>query len=219
VLRRLRARLRELGLKIRCVLVDRAFSGLPVIAWLQAERLPFLMPVMYRGRKPKKRRARSGLYALKRPKAGWSKHTLTRGQQAATIPVCVSYRSYTHRKTKKRRNHKLLFAAWRLCGAPTEIRQRYRRRFGIESSSRQLRQARIVTCTRNPHLRLVFIAVALMLRNLWVWIHARLLAEGRSDDKTLRLERLRFKQMLDWIAQTVVVILHDGSEPCVKLDE
>jgi hypothetical protein len=33
------------------------------------------------------------------------------------------------------------------------------------------------------------------------------------------LERLRFKQLLDWIAQTVVALLHDGSEPCVELNE
>jgi hypothetical protein len=48
-----------------------------------------------------------------------------------------------------------------LCGG-TETRERYRKRFGIESSFRQLRQARIYTCTRNPRLRLVFIAVALI---------------------------------------------------------
>jgi hypothetical protein len=41
-------------------------------------------------------------------------------------------------------------------------------------------------------LRLVFVAVALLLRNLWVWIHARLLAEGRGETTTLRLELLRF---------------------------
>jgi IS4 transposase len=103
-------------------------------------------------------------------------------------------------------------------GSPTEIRERYRKRFGIESSYRQLRQARIYTCTRDPHLRLVFVAIALMLRNLWVWIHATLLAEGRGPAMTVRLERLRFKQLLDWIAQAVVAVLHDGSMPCVLND-
>jgi hypothetical protein len=219
VLRRLLARIREIGLKIRYLLLDRAFYCLPVIAWLQEERLPFLMPVMFRGRKPNKKQAPKGLHAIKLKKAGWYPHTLTRGTQTAKISVCVTYRSYRDRKTKKRRNKKLLFAAWRVRGNPTEIRERYRKRFGIESSYRQLRQARIATCTRKPHLRLVFIAVALMLRNMWVWIHATLLADGDGDSKTLRLERLRFKQLLDWLAQTVVALLHDGSEPCVELNE
>ena len=219
VLRRLLGRIREIGLKIKRLLLDRAFFSCPVTGFLKAERLPFLMPVMFRGRKPKKRRARTGLHWLKRQKAGWYGHTLKSGKQTTRVRICVAYRSYRHHKTMKRGTQKLLFAAWRVHGAPTEIRERYRKRFGIESSYRQLRQARIYTCTRNPRLRLVFIAIALILRNLWVWIHATILADGRGDDKTLRLERLRFKRLLDWIAQTVAAELHDGSVPCVVLDD
>lgn len=133
--------------------------------------------------------------------------------------MCVAYRTYYNRKKRKRGQQKLLFAAWRVRGVPREIRERYRKRFGIESSFRQMRQARIYTCTRNPHLHLVFVAVALLLRNLWVWIHATLLAEGRGETMTLRLELLRFKQLLDWIAQAVAAILHDGSMPYVNLNE
>ena len=132
--------------------------------------------------------------------------------------MCVAYRTYYHRKKRQRQRQKLLFAAWRVHGTPTEIRERYRQRFGIETSYRQLRQARITTCTRNPHLRLVFVAVALLLRNLWVWLHATRLAEGRGASMTLRLERLRFKQLLDWIDQAVKALLHDGSMPYIVLD-
>jgi hypothetical protein len=219
VLRRLLARCRELGVKIRRVLLDRWFFSFAVTAFLQEEKLPFLMPVMFRGRKPKKRRPPSGLRWIKRQKAGWYPHQLTKGKDTVELLVCVAYRSYRHHKTGKRRQQKLLFAAWGVPGAPTETRERYRKRFGIESSYRQLRQARIYTCTRQPHLRLVFVAVALLLRNLWVWIHATRLAEGSGEQMTLRLDQLRFKRLLDWIAQVVVAVLHDGSEPCVELDE
>lgn len=216
VLRRLLARVGEIGLKIKSVLLDRAFFSCAVTAFLKEERLPFLMPVMFRGRKPKKGKPRTGLHQIKRKKAGWYSHTLKRGDKEAKVSICVAYRSYRHHKTKKRGTQKLLFCAWRIRGTPTEIRERYRKRFGIESSYRQLRQARIYTCTRNPRLRLVFIALALLLRNLWVWIHATLLAEGRGPSKTLRLHCLRFKRMLDWIAQAVVAELHDQSVPCVE---
>jgi Transposase DDE domain len=223
VLRRLLARLRELGVKTKVVLMDRAFFTTAVTAWLQAESLPFLMPVMFRGRKPKKKTKRAaiqqGLRWIKRQKAGWYEHTLKSATQAATFMVCVAYRTYYHHQNRQRRQQKLLFAAWRVHGSPTEIRERYRKRFGIESSYRQLRQARITTCSRNPHLRLVFVAIALLLRNLWVWIHATRLAEGRGATMTLRLERLRFKQLLDWIAKAVEALLHDGSMPYVALDD
>jgi hypothetical protein len=218
-LRRLLARIREIGLKIKRLLLDRAFFNVPVTEYLQEEKLPFLMPVMFRGRRPKKKRAPTGLHWIKRQKAGWYPHTLKNGKRTVPLSVCVAYRTHRNRKDKKRVQQKLLFAAWRVQGCPTDIRERYRERFGIESSYRQLRQARIYTCTRNPRLRLLFVAVALILRNLWVWIHATILADGRGEDMTIRLERLRFKRLLDWIAQTVVAILHDGSMLCVVLDE
>ena len=217
VLRRLLARIREIGLKIRCLLVDRAFFSLPVVAFFQEQRLPFLMPVALRGRRPK-RPPRHGLRWIKRQPAGWTRHTLKKGKQQAEIAVCVAYRTYRDRKTAKRVSNKLLFAAWRVHGNPTAIRDRYRLRFGIETSFRQLRQARIYTCTRNPHLRLLFVAVALILRNMWVWMHETHFADGRGDSFTLRLERLRFRRMLDWIAQTIVALLHDGSTPYIEFD-
>jgi hypothetical protein len=212
---RLLARIREIGLKIKCLLLDRAFFNVAVIEFLQQEQLPFLMPVMFRGRPPKKKRPLKGLHWIKKQRAGWYPHTLKNRKRQVTVSVCVAYRTHRNRKDRKRVQQKLLFAAWRVHGSPTRIRERYRTRFGIESSYRQRRQARIYTCTREPHLRLVFVAVALILRNMWVWIHATYLKEGGGESLTLRLERLRFKQMLDWIARVVVDLLHDGSMPCV----
>jgi putative transposase len=135
------------------------------------------------------------------------------GKRQVTVRVCVGYRRHTNRKDGKQVNQKLLFAAWRVNGSPSEIRERYRKRFGIETSFRQLRQARIYTCTRQPRLRLLFIAVALVLRNLWVWVHHLFLAEGDRDNRTLHLERLRFKRMLEWIVHEIQRLLHDGSRP------
>jgi hypothetical protein len=212
-LRRLVARIRELGLKIRRVFLDRAFFNVPVVEFLQQEGLPFLMPVMFRGRKPKKRRPATGLRWIKQQAAGWYQHTMKNKKREVTVRVCVGYRRHKNRKDGKRVQQKLLFAAWRVSGSPTEIRQRYRKRFGIETSYRQLRQARIFTCTRQPRLRLLFIALALVLRNLWVWVHHMLLAEGDRDNRTLHLERLRFKRMLDWIVHEIQRLLHDGSTP------
>ena len=212
-LRRLLARMRALGLKIRHVLLDRAFFNVAVVEFLQQEKLPFVMPVVFRGRRPKKGRKLTGLHAIKRKKAGWYKHTMKNGKRAVTVPVCVGYRTHKNRKDGKRVQQKLLFAAWRVTDSPTGIRELYRKRFGIETSYRQLRQARISTCTRQPRLRLLFIAVALLLRNLWVWIHHALLAEGDRNHRTLHLERLRFKRMLDWIVHEVTTLMHDGSAP------
>ena len=229
-LRRLITRIRELQLKIRRLLLDRGFFTTEVIAYLQQENLPFLMPVMFRGQRPANKRA-TGLHAIRQCGAGWYSHTLkNRQRQGVTFNVCVAYRTFqrpvkkSHKRKKSRAqkksrvNKKLLFAAWGVSGTPTWIREAYRLRFGIETSYRQLRQARIHTCTRCPRLRLVFIAVALILRNFWVWLHAERLADGHGMTKAICLERLRFQRMLEWIANAIVSLLHDGSEPYVVFD-
>jgi hypothetical protein len=216
VMRRLLTQIREKGLKIKCLLLDRAFFNVPVVEFLQQEQIHFLMPVMFRGRKPKKRKPATGLRWIKKQSAGWYTHTMKNRQRAVTVSVCVGYRRHKHRKDGKQVRQKLLFAAWKITGSPTEIREQYRKRFGIETSYRQMRQARIYTCTRNPHLRLVFLAVALILRNVWVWIHQTKLAEGSGDEAILHLEILRFKRMTEWIDREVVVLYHDGSPPCVE---
>ena len=61
-----------------------------------------------------------------------------------------------------------------------------------------MHQARIRTSSRNPALRLLFMGVALVLRNVWVWLHAEVLAEPRPGAKHLRPASLRFTRLLLW---------------------
>ena len=219
VLGRVLSRVRAMGLKIRRLLLDRAFFNVPVTAFLQGERIPFLMPVVMRGRPPRKGKPATGLRWIRRQRAGWYSHTLKNGKRTVTLSVCVAYRRHKNRKDGKQRAQKLLFASWRVHGSPTKIREWYRKRFGIESSYRQRRQARIVTCTRNPRLRLLFFVIGLLLRNLWVWIHEQLLSAGRVEKLTVRLDLLRFRQLLDWLSREIVTTFHDGATLCVVLQK
>lgn len=217
-LNRLLATIRAKELKIRRFLLDRAFFNVTVTRFLQEQQIPFVMPVMFRGRIPKKRRKLRGLHWIRRQNVGCYLHTLKNKKQSVTVSVYVAYRTHKNRKDGKHKQQKLLFAAWRVSGSPREIRELYRTRFGIETSYRQARQAHIYTCTRDPHLRLLFVVVALLLRNVWVWIHETMLAEGYGDSMTLHQEKLRLRRMLEWIALEVVAQLHDGSKPYVDLD-
>jgi hypothetical protein len=215
-LKRLLGRIDARGLKIRRILLDRAFFNVPVTEYLQSRQTPFLMPVVFRGRPPKKKGPRRGLWWIRRQKKGWYSHTLKNGERRVTIDVCVAYRTHKNRRDGKRTQQKLLFGSWRVSGTPQEVRQLYRKRFGIETSYRQQRQARIVTCTRDPHHRLLFFVIGLMLRNLWLWIHETRLSVGSGVDRTLELWRLRFRRMLDWLAWQVVTLFHDGSTPSTQ---
>ena len=132
------------------------------------------------------------------------------------VTICVASKHYTKEKTGKRCRKKLLYALWKVRRTPREIRELYRKRFGIETSYRQMNEARIKTCTRDPRLRLLFVGIALVLRNVWVWIHFRFARAKYSDEPQLFLELLRFNEMLYWIVQIIEHAL--GAERNLGLD-
>jgi Transposase DDE domain len=201
VLRTLLARLVTLGLRIKLLLLDRGFYSVRVIQDLITAELPFIMPAVKRGKKPTTPGGPTGTYAVAAAKQGrWTSYTLTSPREGHVdfdlAVVCHNTRGQRGRHQRET----LLYATWGVTHRPLRwIRQTYRRRFGIESSYRQLHQARIRTSSRKPALRLVFMGVALVLRNVWVWLHAEVMAQPRRGAQHLRPQSLRFARLLVWL--------------------
>jgi Transposase DDE domain len=202
VVRRLLAQAARAGVRPRYLLLDRGFYSVEVIRYLQAARRPFLMPLPLRGRKAEHPRGAGGSRVFQYyRRSGWSRYTLKDGAgRKATVEVCVKCRNL--RGERGRRGRQALvyaFGAGLRPGSYAWVKETYRKRFGIETSYRQMNQARIRTCTRDPLLRLLYVAVALILRNVWVWLHWQVLAEPRRGGRRLNLGPLSFRKMLVWL--------------------
>lgn len=202
VVKRLLHQARAIGVKCRLLLLDRGFYSVAVIRYLQAARCPFLMPVVQRGRKPKDGQEATGTRAFAQwKKSGWATYTLKSADkdhwaQSATVSICVSCGNYAGQWGRHGRRT-FVYAYWGFQpGSPHGVRETYRTRFGIETSYRQMNEARIRTCTRQPLLRLFFFGLAMILRNVWVWFHLTILAHRYGRRLDLCLERLRFRDML-----------------------
>lgn len=199
VLRRLLQRASQLGVKPRYLLLDRGFYSVDVVRYLQAARYPFLMPVVHRGRKSKRKleELQGTRRFLARKKSGWSTHQMRNKNKTAQVQICIACDNYAG-KWKKRGRRTLVYAYWGFQpGSPQWVRETYRMRFGIETSYRQMNEARIRTCSRKPILRLFFVGLALILRNAWVWIHLTILSgRHRNGRLILKLERLRLSTLL-----------------------
>jgi putative transposase len=204
VLRRLLRRVGRLGLRARYLLLDRGFCTVGVIRYLQAARRPFLMPLPLRGRAADHPGGPSGSRAFQYARrSGWGTYTLASRTRTATVRVCVKCRNYAGQWGRRGRQ-RLVYAFWGLEPKSFDwVREAYRRRFAIEASYRQMNQARTRTSTRNPDARLLFVGIALVLRNVWVWLHWQVLSQPRRGGRRLRLERLRFRAMLLWVLHAV----------------
>jgi hypothetical protein len=201
VLKRLFRRLSQLGVRVRLLLLDRGFWSVAVIRYLQAGRHPFLMPVVLRGRKDDHPQGPSGtrVFAICK-RGGWDEYTLTAtDKQTARVRICIHCRNYNGQWGKHCRQT-LVYAFWGMQPSSTQwVRETYRKRFAIESSYRQTHQGRARTCTRNPLVRLLLVAIALILRNVWVWLHYAVLSTPRRGNCRLNLERLPLKTLLLWL--------------------
>ena len=197
------------GVRPRYLLLDRGFYQVSVVRYLQAARCPFLMPAPAKGRKADHPQGPSGtrvFHLWKR--GGWSRYTLTgKGGRKATVSICVKCRNYRGQWQRHGRQT-LVYAFWGLAPSSAQwVYQTYRLRFGIETTYRQLREARIRTCTRDPLLRLLYVGIALILRNVWVWLHWEVLSYPRRGGRRIDLSQLPFRVMLSWLQQLTEALL------------
>jgi DDE family transposase len=209
VVKRLLRQAAKTGVKPRYVLLDRGFYSVGVIRYLQAARYPFLMAVVCRGRKAEHPQGPSGTRVfLTWKRSGWGRYTLTDAKKRkATVSICVKCRNYRGQWQRHGRQ-RLVYAYWGLQPASYAwVHETYRSRFGIESSYRQLHQARIRTSTRDPLLRLLFVGLAFILRNVWVWLHWQVLSHPRRGGRRIDLAQLPFRALLSWLRHVAETIL------------
>ena len=205
VVQRLLKQARSVGIKTRLVLLGRGFYSVDVLRYLQAARQPFLMPVVIRGLKADDPRGPSGtrvFAAMKR--SGWFEYTVAGGtKRTATVSIRVSRRNFRG-QWKRHGRRALVYARWGAGGRSCAwARETYRTRFGIESSYRQMNQARGRTSTRRPGLRLLYAGLAPLLRNEWVWLHFEVPSTPRRGGRLIRLERMRLRAMPHWLLQVI----------------
>lgn len=155
------------GVAVRYVLLDRAFYAAGVVAALRKRQLRFIIPLVRRGEE--------GTKFFRRGCRGWFDHTFrSRNHQVqATVRVAVV--------PGPDGNRPLVFACSAGFGAAAGVALLYGRRFGIESSYRQLGECLAVTTSRDVVYRLLLVGVSLLIRARWVEADGATLSAIRWD--------------------------------------
>jgi hypothetical protein len=214
VLKRLFRRLSALGAQTRVVLLDRGLWSVAVIRHLRRAHKPFLMPAVLRGRQPDHADGPSGTRVFATGKrSGWGRYTVKAADGCvAQVSICVRCRNYAGQWGRHGRQT-LVYAFRGFEASNTRwLRETYRKRFAIATSYRQMHQGRARACTRNPLVRLLLVGVALVLRNVWVWLHYAVLSTPSRGNCRYNLERLALRTMLLWLQ-------HQAEEELGRRDE
>lgn len=171
IVEKLLARSRILNLRFDVLYLDRGFCTTAVLTHLKTVKQPAVLACTIRGKAGGTRQLCRGRKSYRTQYTFTTGLTVTMAVVATLVPG----------KDKKRRRKWLLFALVGLDWQPQTVYQRYRFRFGIESSYRILRRVRVKTSAQNPALRFFLLGFALLLVNLWAvlrWIVARIPGPG-----------------------------------------
>src|SRR6266568_5026842 len=156
VVQRLLQRMQPLGCRPGVVYMDQEFCEGPIVRYLTTAHLPAILACTVRG-------DTGGTRALCRGRQGYcTDYTFTDGTPArlALMPARVPD------KTGRRHVKWLVFVVIHLDWSAQKVARRYRRRFGIESTYRQLDPLRARTTSRNPALRFFLLGLGFLLLNI-----------------------------------------------------
>lgn len=147
------AELESLKINVKKLYLDRGFFNTPVIRWLQALDIPFMMPAIKTGKK-------GGIKQfLKGRKSYKTTHTITRNKEdLVTFDLWIICK-YRKGKPKKYGVQYFAYVTYKIQTNLDYIYQDYRKRFGIESSYRLKNICRVRTNNKNPALRLLFVGI------------------------------------------------------------
>jgi len=190
-------RVAHLAMTIQRLYLDRGFFSVPVIRWLQACAIPFVMPVIIRGKQ-------GGTRALLTPKrtrkTRYTMHSPLYGEVTFEVWVIGTY------SKGKYGRHGLEYQAYAVYKVPIRLRglpDDYGRRFGIESSYRLKNQSRIRTSTKNPVVRLLYMGIAFLLVDMWVYLVWTYVSRPRKGGRLLYPSLFPFKTMLRFLRQAI----------------
>jgi hypothetical protein len=195
---------RAQGVRIAWLLLDRGFYDAQVVDHLKGQGLRFALPMIRRG--DADRGTGTQPFFAAGCAAGWHDYTWVArprvrdaqtGRKAKQPARAVSARVCVYHPSAGKA---WVFLAWGINWDPTLLARRYRRRFGIETSYRQLGQCLAQTTNTDARVRLLYVGLALLLRQYWAWAHAEVLAVRLPGGcRRLQPHRLRLACLTLWL--------------------
>ncbi len=165
VTQRLVERGKALGLKPRRLYLDRGFDNNGVVAYLKQQPFPSIIALTIRGKEGGTRALLTGRHSYQ---TTYTRSSSQYGEQTFDVVVVCKYSK--GRYGRQGAYHFAYITIGQVKMDPLQVFEVYRRRFGIETSYRLMNTMRARTTSDSITLRLFYIALALLLLNLWSYI-------------------------------------------------
>lgn len=195
----------HIGVPIACLLLDKAFSGIAVLEYLDKARLSAIIACPIRGKKTPPSATRA---LCQGRKSYMTRYTFSNSETSFTAQVAVCRVFTTARRTGRMKRR----GAWHIfivIGdglrhlSPGQVRRCYRRRFGIETSYRLAGQLRAWTTSPNAALRFLLLGLSVLLVTVWVYLCWCFTQVPRRGGRWLDLDRFRLQRFARFLVRAL----------------
>lgn len=199
IVRTLLEQIRGRGLRVGGVALDSGFDSGETILLLQELGVNYVVPLRRKGKGNNRRNACFSLPHGTIAEVAWKTEVSRRN---------VATRALVWNRSGEDRARVYAFGGWGRSKAVSEhrrarlARQRYRERFGIETSYRQKNQGRAWTTGTKVEYRFLLEALGHVLRQLWVLL-TQAIARARGLASAVWVSELTMADVLDWIGDTL----------------
>jgi len=184
------------GLLLRGVVLDSGFDSGDTLLLLQQRKLSYTVPLRRKGNSNNRRNALWKMEGGTLTKVAWK---TDKGNRPVSTEAVVMQRA------KEKDTKVYAFGGWDEQEARSQARRAqlakrwYRKRFGIETSYRQMNECKAKTTKKDVRYRLLLIGIALLMRQVWVWLSWQVARAWRLRPSQW-VEQLQLARMGEWLA-------------------
>lgn len=189
---------KALGLRLKRLYLDRGFDSNGVVGYLNKQSFPAIIPLVHRGAKGGSRKVLTG---RKGYKTTYTRSSVKYGAQTLSLTIVCKYSMGRYK-----RNGLCRFAyvtVGKLSLSPAQVFEEYRCRFAIEASYRMMNTVRARTTSKFVPLRFFWVALALLLLNLWAYIKWTFLFKRQPGPRQILHRLLPLARWRLWLWEIV----------------
>ncbi|MGI9054606.1 MAG: transposase, partial [Pyrinomonadaceae bacterium] len=193
--------LKGLEIEIKCLYLDRGFGTIEVARYLKQIKQRAIVACPIRGTK-------GGLKALCVGRKSYrTKHTFKSQKHGTEEVEMAMFKGFTKTTKKGKKIRKAKWLAYMLieCDenlSARKVKQKYRRRFGVETSYRCAKK-RGWTTSKNATYRFTLIGMSFVLTNLWQELQEKWTRKKQLGRRVWKLENFRLKRFVNFLRKAM----------------
>ncbi|HSK70497.1 MAG TPA: hypothetical protein VK892_02290 [Pyrinomonadaceae bacterium] len=197
VVERLLSQAKQLGVSLKLTWWDKAFAVIEVIRYLRAQAIAYIIALAQRG----------GSGGIKRLCCGrksvicqYRFQSAKAGEVETEVAVVCKYSKKRYRRLGVRYFCYAIYGVGQM--RVEKVFNKYRRRFVIESSYRQMHQVRARCAMKNVNIRLLLIGLAILIVNIYVLLRTVVVSVNQYGERQ-RQSKLKLEQMRGELEQLI----------------